>query len=462
MDKMKIGLLPHYLELYDKKCADRRVGMEDFLALIAGEFRRRGYDVVEGRICRLSAEFAEEVRAFEKAGAEAVVSLHLAYSPSLESIEALSMTKLPLVVLDTTPDFDFSPGIDPSRIMFNHGIHGVQDICNMLLRRGKPFLIEAGHWKRSDLFERAGAALSAARMASKMRNSRTGLVGTPFEGMGDFAVPFEEMKRHIGMAVVPFDFKKTKRILDSISRHEVEAEMAQDKKRFASGKFTEDEHRAASTASLAVRKWLDENKLSSFSMNFMDCAGKGRFPTVPFLEASKAMSRGIGYAGEGDVLTASLVGALKSHNPETTFTEMFCPDWKGNRIFLSHMGEVDLALLEGRPSLLKCGFPIEGSVPPLFAAGRLRPGAATLVNLAPSAGGSYTLIAAPVNVEKAAGDKFNGSVRAWIRPEMEVGKFLAEYSRSGGTHHLAMAYGCPTKVLADFAHLMGWRYVNVI
>ena len=51
--------------------------------------------------------------------------------------------------------------------------------------------------------------------------------------------------------------------------------------------------------------------------------------TMPFLEISKAMSRGIGYAGEGDLLTAALVGALLAAWPRTTFTEIFCADWKG-------------------------------------------------------------------------------------------------------------------------------------
>ena len=56
-------------------------------------------------------------------------------------------------------------------------------------------------------------------------------------------------------------------------------------------------------------------------------------PTLPFLEASKAMARGIGYAGEGDVLTSALVGTLLSVYPETSFTEMFCPNWKDGRYF---------------------------------------------------------------------------------------------------------------------------------
>ena len=71
MKKMKIGLLPQYLELYDKNCSEARPEMESFLALIAAEFKKRGVEVVAGRVCRLAAEFAKEIKSFENAGVQA-------------------------------------------------------------------------------------------------------------------------------------------------------------------------------------------------------------------------------------------------------------------------------------------------------------------------------------------------------------------------------------------------------
>ncbi|MDZ7837486.1 MAG: hypothetical protein U5N58_05810 [Actinomycetota bacterium] len=52
-------------------------------------------------------------------------------------------------------------------------------------------------------------------------------------------------------------------------------------------------------------------------MNFSKINSRSGFPTIPFLEASKAMARGTGYAGEGDIITAALVGALLSLYPES-------------------------------------------------------------------------------------------------------------------------------------------------
>lgn len=36
--------------------------------------------------------------------------------------------------------------------------------------------------------------------------------------------------------------------------------------------------------------------------------------------------------------------------------EIFCPDWENNTLFLSHMGEVNYALIDGRPALKEMPF----------------------------------------------------------------------------------------------------------
>ena len=126
---MKIGLLPFYLALYDQcrpQIADK---IRSFADTIAGALESRGFEVVPSPACRLKNEFADAVKLFEESGCQAIATLHLAYSPSLEAIDALAATSLPIVVIDTTPDYEFELPL----LMANHGIHGVQDLCNLLL-----------------------------------------------------------------------------------------------------------------------------------------------------------------------------------------------------------------------------------------------------------------------------------------------------------------------------------------
>jgi L-arabinose isomerase len=465
MPKAVVGLLPLYLELYDRAMPEARPRVEAFYATIADQLRARDIEVVTTPLCRLGAEFVAAVRSFEQATpggappADAIVTLHLAYSPSLESVNALLATRLPLIVLDTTPAQSFGPEDDPAELMYNHGIHGVQDLCNLLLRRGKPVQIEAGHWQRSDVLERVAAWARAARLATKMRAARVGRIGEPFHGMGDFAVPAPVLRATVGVDTVQCEPAALASLLPEAGAPPIESEIAADVARFDTSGLDTAAHRRSARAALAVRRWIERERLTAFTFNFLAITQASGLPTAPFLEASKAMARGIGYAGEGDVLTAALVGALASAYPDTTFTEIFCPDWAGERIFLSHMGEVNLELVE-KPRLKEMEFPWTDADNPVFAAGRLRAGTAVLVNLAPARDDAYRLLIAPVTMLDAAGrDNMADIVHGWLRPARPIAEFLAAFSRFGGTHHSALVYGDVADDIARFGKIMGWQVI---
>lgn len=456
MKKPKVGLLPLYLELYDNAMPEVRPEIDAFQDRIVSGLRARKVDVLSTPARRLKDEFEGAVRLFEDAGVDAIVTLHLAYSPSLESVDALAGTDLPVIVLDTTLDYSYGPATDPARVMFNHGIHGVQDLCNMLIRRGKPFKIEAGHWEKSDVLDRVASWARAAMIRSRLRRARVGRIGEPFKGMGDFLVEAETLKAALGVETVPCDLAELAGLMPAEDDPAVAAEMADDLKKFKADSLDEAAHRRTARVSLAVRKWIAQEKLTAFTANFLAFGPAAGVPTVPFLEASKAMARGIGYAGEGDVLTASLVGALGSIYPGVTFTEIFCPDWESNRIFLSHMGEMNLSLADSQPVLVEMPFPWADAENPVAAYGRFRGGKAVLMNLAPGPDDTFSLIVAPVEMVQVDGeDRMANSIHGWFEPPMPVAEFLEHYSQIGGTHHSALVYGELALEIAKFGELAG-------
>jgi len=131
-------------------------------------------------------------------------------------------------------------------------------------------------------------------------------------------------------------------------------------------------------------------------------------------------------------------------------------------VFLSHMGEMNLNVAAGKPRLIEKPFPWADAGNPAVAVGCFRPGRAVLVNLAPGRGEAYTLVIAPVEVQPVSGpDRMADTVHGWIKPGLPVADFLAEYSRCGGTHHSAMAYGASVAELAGFAEHMGMRPVVI-
>ena len=459
-----IGLLPLYLELYDETCAFMRPKIENFRDIILDQLNSRGLNMVCAPICRLKDEFLTAVRNLEEAGVCAIVTLHLAYSPSLECIDALAETKLPIIVLDTTESYEFDASVSADAIMYNHGIHGVQDMCNLLRRRKKQYEIFAGHYERSDVLNRVASYCRGTQIAAVFCSSRVGLVGSPFQGMGDFYVPFEELNRKFGFNIITYDAEAAKQKIDGISLQEIAEERSIDEIEFLwDCAVTDAVYNRTAKVSLALRKWIDEQKLTALTVNFLEAeGGNPGLPVMPFTECSKAMARGIGYAGEGDVLTAALCGAVLQFYPETTFTEMFCPDWKGGSVFLSHMGELNYNVCSGKPHLTEMKFPYTSAENPTVAYGTFKPGKAVFVNLAPYSKGRYVLILALGDVlDVSSENNMAGSINGWFKPRKPLPEFLEMFSRVGGTHHSILVYADCLTEMSAFAATMKFECVII-
>ena len=455
----KIGLLPLYLKLYDDKLPEYRAGFDPLLATVAQGLTARGATVVAAKVCRVTAEVKAAVALFEKQDVDCVVTVHLAYSPSLESAPVLARTKWPLIVLDTTLDADFGQTVDPARIMYNHGVHGVMDLASLLRRYGRPFEIVAGHRTESDVLHRVAGLAEAAVAARRLRGARALRVGPSFKGMGDFAVEAEALRRALGIRVEQAGLAELTGAMRTVKPAEVEAEMAQDRRCY-DVRVKPELHRQATQAGLGLRRLLGAKDYTGFSVNFQ-IFDKPNSPALPFAEISKAMARGIGFGGEGDTLTGSLVGALATGFGTTTFTEIFCSDWRGNSLFLSHMGEINPETVAGKARLALRDYKFLGTHTTALV-GALKPGPAVFVNLVPGPKNSFDLLVAPVEMlgDSKRADMQN-TVRGWLRPGQPVAKFLEEYSRHGGTHHSALVYGQKAEAVSAFARFAGLKLVEL-
>ncbi len=462
MKNIKIGFLPLYVELYDNTCPEMRPKIEAFNAAVIEKISKY-VDVVQAPICRLEHEFEQAVSLFEEEDVDAIVTMHLAYSPSLESSRVLAATKLPIIVLDTTAEYDFGPLQSSDEIMYNHGIHGVQDMCNLLLRNGKQFFVEAGHWDKSDVIERVVSCVRSAVIAKTLRNAQVGVVGGEFKGMGDFAVPFDDLERELGIQTVQYDFEWGCQELEKITEDEMDAYMQECKDAYNLVDVSRELFHRSAGINLVLRNWIECNQLDATTVNFLATEDQPGLPVMPFLEISRSMGRGIGYAGEGDVLTAALTAALLSVYEETTFTEMFCPDWKGNSILLSHMGEININLTAEKALVVEKDFPFTSAENPVVAYGCLKSGAAVLVDIAPMGNGKYSLILSEVDMLGVTGENnMANSVHGWFRPRScDISQFLSKYSMAGGTHHLVLVYGDVLAEIERFGMLINFNVVKI-
>ena len=454
----KTGLLPFYLKLYDDILPECRAGFDGFVQRIAAGFEARGITVHTAPVCRVEGEFKAAIAQFEADGVDCIVTLHLAYSPSLESLEAFCITRLPIVILDATMDADFGRKAAAARIMYNHGVHGVMDFASMLRRRRRVFEIVAGHDADPRTMDRAADQVRAAVASAILRCSRVLRVGDAFAGMGDFCVTEDVLAAKLGIDVCQISLDALDKAIGTVTDAAVASEVAEDRDRFSCELPAED-HARSVRVGLGLRHIIESGGYNGFSVNFQAFDRADRpANTMPFLEISKAMGRGIGYAGEGDVLTAALVGALARAFQAVTFTEIFCADWAGDTLFLSHMGEISPAVAGDVPRITAKPFFSGGSMAPAILSCAVKPGPAVFVNLAPGPDDTFSLIVAPVQVLAEDGlldPSMRDVVRTWVRPQGKVAAFLEAYSRAGGTHHSALVLGERAEAVAAFGRMCG-------
>ena len=461
MKKTKVGFLPLYLKLYDDRNPSLRPGIEEYCDAVASALEENGVELVKADVCRIAPEFDAAVKQFEMAEVDAIITVHLAYSPSLECIDALAATALPILILDTTRDFSFGFDVIEGAMLYNHGIHGVQDMCNLLRRRGKDYSLFVGHYTESDVLRRVCDAARAVKAAKAIRGMRVGQIGSSFSGMGDFLASDSAMAR-LGVEVLTCDGEELSALRKAVTKEEIRAEYELDCKENGASAVSFEDYAFSESVGLAIRKWIKNNGLGAFSMTFLSAGQIGGFDTMPFSESSKAMARGIGYAGEGDALTAALVGALSQTFDKVNFTEMFCPDWKGGAIYMSHMGESNLSLLENKKTVIK-PFPYSDSPNPTCICGHMAPGKACIFNLLPNEEDWFDVIICEGEMLKLPEriETLPNAMNGWFKPNMPLEAFLEKYSELGGTHHSALVYGVDGKSLALFAKTLGMKYTVI-
>jgi len=459
----RIGLLPLYLALYDKVVPQFRPGREAFARDLADRLRARGLDVELAPVCCIRKEITCAVGRFAAKEIDLLATVHLAYSPSLEAADALTDPLQPLVLLDTTEATSFDHRATRDDMFANHGIHGVQDLASVLKGRDQDFTVIAGHAADEAFLDEVAATAWAAKAVMALRSCRAVLVGTPFKGMGDFAVDREVLADELGPEVEQVGIGDFASAVARVSDAELDAEARRDAESFDLSAVPPEVHRESNRVGLALRAILQEAGAGAFSMNFQAFDRKAGTPTVPFLEASKAMARGVGYAGEGDVLTASFIAALMAGFGEATFTEMFCPDWQGNSIFMSHMGECNVAMAAAKPRIVEKDYAFGNVANPAVALMTLKPGPATLANISLGGELGFAILAARVEVlDRGLSPNFPDVPHFWIRPRnANIRDFLRLYSEHGGTHHLALLPGDHADGLRRMADMLGLEFTSL-
>ncbi|KPK62288.1 MAG: hypothetical protein AMK73_06355, partial [Planctomycetes bacterium SM23_32] len=405
------------------------------------------------------------VAGFEADGMDALLVMLLTYSPSQIALPALKRTRLPIIVWNTQELFAVDDAFDERAMVENHGVHGTQDLCNVLLRSGVEFQYVTAHLRDEGAAEALGDLFAAAAAVRRLRGARLGLLGYPFPGMGDFALDTTHMAATLGCQWVNLSVADYVERSAGASQDDVEALVGEYRAAYEVAEdVTGQELEATARAELALRGMVGEHGLDALAYQFMAFGEDERTETTPFVAVSRLMADGVGFGGEGDLIAAAGTALLHWLRPPASFAEMFTVDFAGNGLFLSHMGEANpaMARADRRAALTARTRPITRTRQrQLVLTVCFEPGPATLCALTPGPGGRWRLMASPVRIADFGPLPGVPLPHCKATPDGDVRDFLTAYAQAGGPHHLALCFGDARARIRAAACMLNADYCEV-
>ena len=304
--KPRVGLLALTLELYETLAPQLRTGREKWLRDALLPALEPIADVRFQQAVYRREEIDAAVAELERDGAHALLVVCLTYSPSQLALPALSRTRLPIVVWNTQELYAVDETFDGSKMTANHGVHGTQDLCNVLLRSGVRFEYVTSHLDDADALAGLEDVLVAAAAAGRLRHARLGLLGYPFPGMGDLGLDTTHLAATLGchwrmLAVEDFNQRAASAGGEEVAHLVAEYRQTYD----LAGDLAQEDLEQTARAELALRRMVADHKLDALSYQFLALGEDERTVTIPFVGISRLMAEGIGFGGEGDLIGAA-------------------------------------------------------------------------------------------------------------------------------------------------------------
>lgn len=459
----RIGLLGIMQPLYD----DMIPGITEHQAAYAARVAEKLAGVAEWTVAppvRGRGDAERAMRGFEDDGLDGVLVVMLTYGPSLRVTRLFSQARLPVALANIQPDPAVSPSWDMDDMTYNQGIHGAQDTANAMVRAGLPFEVVTGEWQSPEFAARIDRWARAARAVTALRSLRVGVFGYPMNGMGDARVDESALLRKLGPEVEVIAPGTLHRTMAELPKEDVAGLMSWEDGAFAVDERLSDEEREDhARMQLGIERLLEERGAGAYSTHFDAIGEDGRFARLPMAAASTLMAKGYGFAGEGDVLAASIVYAGHQLAGDGHFTEMYAMDFPSDSVLMSHMGEGNwrVARDDEPVRLIKRPLGIGGLDDPPTIVFRYRPGPATLASLVSLGGEDFRLVVAQGEVIDAPALPSLEMPYGQFRPESGVRDCMDAWLRAGGTHHMVMNTGARAEDWKVLCALAGIEYVRV-
>ncbi|MCX6206839.1 MAG: L-arabinose isomerase [Bacteroidetes bacterium] len=393
------------------------------------------------------------------------------FSPAKMWINGLKILNKPLLHFHTQFNRDIPwSTIDMDFMNLNQSAHGDREFGFMMTRMRINRKVVVGHWQDNESLSKIDGWMRAAAGWHDWQGARFVRFGDNMRYVAVTEGDKVEAETKFGYSVNTYGVGDLVAVVNQVSEEQIDELIAIYEDEYTlvdslqKGGTQHQSLREAARIEIGIETFLVNGNFKGFTTTFEDLHGLVQLPGIA---AQRLMTKGYGFAGEGDWKTAALVRAMKVMGSGlkggTSFMEdytyHFNPD---NRMVLgAHMLEICESISDAKPSCEIHPLGIGGKADPVRLVFNSGPGPAINASVV-DMGNRFRLL---VN-EVMAVTSFNPLpmlpvARVLWKPYPNMHTGCAAWILAGGAHHTCYSQSLSADHLEDFAEMAGIEYLLI-
>jgi L-arabinose isomerase len=461
---MKIGLVAGGLGAYWPQFPNLLPQLQESARFVAQRFKSKDAEVIDVGFISDAQEAAVAAEQLRVADPDLIVIFLTTYLTSAMVLPIAQRSGAPVLIIDLQPTEAMDhESFGTGEWLAYCGQCSVPEVGNLFRRAGIVFRSVSGYLKSEAAWARIDRWVEAARVRSRLRHARHGLMGHLYPGMLDVSTDLTLVSTQLGSHVEVLEFDDLRVRVDEVSDEEAADRVELARKLFTvDGSVDPDDFAWAARVSVGLDRLVDDFELDSLAYYHRGLAGEihERLGAGMILGASLLTARGVPIAGEYELRNSIAMLVADTIGAGGSFTELQALNFFDGVVEMGHDGPAHLAISSSDPLLRGLGVYHGKRGYGVSVEFDVSPGPVTTFGIGQERDGSFVFIASEGMVVPGPLLQI-GNTTSRVDFGCDPGEWVDAWSASGIDHHWALSVGHRAADYRVAASLLGLEYREV-